>query len=523
MKTNPFLGRTISVVNDLSFDEQLYLYEKTRELKEKIMKGADVESFKIKDKNAQVYLMFLEDSTRTKESFRNAACFHGLRVHDFDAATSSFNKKESMTDTVKMLAGYASSSIFIMRTKQEGVCRMLQENIGAYTKAAGFPTASFINAGDGKHEHPTQEFLDEFSFLEQLEWKRDKLHIALTGDLYHGRTVHSKADGMKIFKEVMVDLIAPKELAMPEHYVQKMKDNGFIIREFESIDAYLQEASIAPIWYFTRLQLERMGEAVLEKADSLRASLTFRKDMLDKIPEGVRFYHPLPRDRTNPTNPVWLDNTSLNGWDRQSVNGYYTRIMEIALLGGAIGTDFTGKGRSEEAYPDDFVTEATFKAKEKPECKVGIKPVENGIVIDHIASGKNLDEIWHQIDKIRRIMKLNVRSSHGVYHSNTGGFKGIISLPDILDLSEKDLKKLGAIAPGCTLNLIKNHTVVKKFRMRMPPRIYNFEEISCKNDACISHPSHVEHVIPEFIRSNEDTFICSYCEKPHSFSEIWDV
>ena len=81
---------------------------------------------------------------------------------------------------------------------------------------------------------------------------------------------------------------------------------------------------------FTRLQLERMGESVLEKAQSLREAVTFRQDMLGKIPEGTRFYHPLPRDRLYPTNPTFLDELPLNGWDGQSANGYWTRI---AILG----------------------------------------------------------------------------------------------------------------------------------------------------------------------------------------------
>jgi aspartate carbamoyltransferase len=50
----------------------------------------------------------------------------------------------------------------------------------------GYPP-SFINAGDGKHEHPTQEFLDEFSFLEALEWNSESIHLVLTGDLFHGQ------------------------------------------------------------------------------------------------------------------------------------------------------------------------------------------------------------------------------------------------------------------------------------------------------------------------------------------------
>jgi aspartate carbamoyltransferase len=516
-----FAGRTIAVVNDLSIDEQLYLYRKTRELKEAMISGAALSPFRIDRPNFGAYLMFLEDSTRTKESFNNAAKFHGCKVNNFDAGTSSFNKNESMTDTVKMLFGYSPESLFVIRSKIEGVCRWLERAIGSYADKIGYPKPAFINAGDGKHEHPTQEFLDEFSFLEQLRWDRAGIHLALVGDLFHGRTVHSKVDGLRVFKEVRVDLVAPQELAMPAHYVERMRANGFEVRLFSSIDEYLASGGAAPIWYFTRLQLERMGDAVLERADALRGSVTFQREHLDRLLEGTRFYHPLPRDRIHPTIPTFLDDTPLNGWDHQSINGYYTRIVEIGMLGGRIGDDFEGEHRAERSYDEPFVIEAPTTEK-FPETKVGIKPVDDGIVIDHISVGGDIGQIWAHIDKIRRILGLNVRSSHGVYHSKTSGcYKGIISLPDILSFDEKQLKRLGALAPGCTLNIIKDSKVLKKYRMQMPPRVYNFREISCKNPNCVSHPDNKEPVITDFARSGEESFACAYCEKPHSFQEIW--
>lgn len=524
-RTGPFKGRSITIVNDLSLDEQRYLYRKAKELKHAALSGGDTRPFRIDDRNYQTYLIFMEDSTRTRESFRNAAKFLGCRTNVFDAATSSFNKNESITDAIRMLYGYSADSCFILRTKLEGTCRWLQGALSRYAEISGGPRPSFINAGDGKHEHPTQEFLDEFSFLEQLGWSDDHIHIALTGDLYHGRTIHSKADGLRVFRNVEVDLVAPDLLSMPPYYVDKMKDNGFEVKVYESLDEYLASGRVAPIWYFTRLQLERMGESVLERAPFLRRSVTFRKDMLDQLPDGARFYHPLPRDRLNPTNPTFLDELPLNGWDGQSANGYWTRIVEIGMLSGLLGHDFEGAYAMEPEVPEDFIVEAPIVERVKPEYKVGIKPVEEGIVIDHIATGKPLPEIWNSIDSVRKILKLNVRSSHGVYHSFRGSevYKGIISLPDIPNFGGKDLKKLAAISPGCTLNLIHGSKVTKKYRLAMPPRIYGFEEISCKNENCISNPKNNESVTTEFVRKSGSTFVCRYCEREHSFREIWDL
>ena len=524
MSDSPFLGRTIQVVRDLSVDEQIYLYELTRRLKQ-ASREADrsaVDRFRVNRPDVGLYLLFLEDSTRTKESFRNAAKFHNLKLNDFSVSGSSFSKKESITDTVKMLVGYSEQSVFVLRTKHEGTCRWLEHAIGLYTQKRGMMPASFINGGDGRHEHPTQEFLDEFSFLEQLNWDRSHIHIALVGDLFHGRTVHSKVDGLQVFGEVEVDLVAPPEITMPEHYVRRMEDLGFKIRWFNGIDHYLSQQHVASIWYFTRLQLERMGDQLLDKADRLRDSVTFRREFVARVSEQTRFYHPLPRHQVTPTIPTFLDDTPFNAWELQSINGYYTRMIEIALVTGHLGGEFAGRPRKLPEYPDDFVQEAGASTGRKPDYKVGIKPVTNGIVIDHIGRGAEPGQIWDQIDKVRRILGLDRVSSHGVYASGRGGaHKGIISLPDLLEFAEHEIKMLGASAPGCTLNIVKDGRVARKYRMGMPPRVYSLPGISCKNEECVSHPLQHEPVIPEFLRAADNSYTCKYCERPHAFGEIW--
>ena len=523
---NVFAGRTIGVVNDLSRDEQLYLYRKTAELKKKYLNNEDVSEFRIVDPDMSAYLIFMENSTRTKESFRNACQFHDIKLNIFDAGTSSFAKQESYSDTIKMLFGYSKRSLFIMRTGEEGVCHFLDEELGEYARKMNYDKAAFINGGDGKHEHPTQEFLDEFTFLEKKNWDNSEIHIVLTGDLYHGRTVHSKVDGLRVFDKVRVDLVAPAELSMPDYYENRMIENGFEVRKFDTIEEYLEQDDVADIWYFTRLQLERMGDKVKEKEHQLRTAVTFRREFMDRIPPQSKFYHPLPRHKVYPVIPGFLDHTSYNGWDEQSVNGFFTRTIEISMCGGKIGGDFDGEGLVPKKKGGHFIENVpvTRKSRVEDRYKVGIKPVDEGIVIDHIGSGHDVEAIWNRIDKIRRILKFNCRSSHGVFHSNDRSiYKGIISLPDIMELSETEIKKISAIAPGCTLNIIRDASVHEKFRLHMPPKIYNFEEISCKNENCISHPEKHQHVKTRFNRSSDSKFVCKYCEKSHSFEDIWDI
>lgn len=522
---NSFKGRSLCVIDDFTKEERLYLFSKVRDLKKAAAsedKAAE-DRFRINDPDFGIYEVFLEDSTRTKESFRNAANFHHAKLTEMSADSSSFNKGESYADTFNTLCGY-NNRIFVIRSKVEGVCRYLSEECAAYARRNGLPfRPAFINAGDGKHEHPTQELLDEYSFLEDNDWDTSSLHIALVGDLYHGRTVHSKADGLKLWDKVRVDLIAPDELAMPESYVTRMLENGFKVRTFKSIEEYLKQKDIATKWYFTRPQLERMGEKILAKADMLRASITFRREFLDMIPEGTKFYHPLPRHKVHPTIPTFLDDTPLNGWEKQSINGMYCRIVLLALVAGKIGDDFVQKDIPAAAEDDEWIRKVTPSVgTKKEEISEGVRPIRDGIVIDHICKGESPEEIRRHMILIRRVMELDaLKGGEWVSQSADGRYKGIIFRPGNFTLSHTQIKRLSAVTPGCTLNIIKDGKVVEKYRTSLPPRIYNFDDLMCRNEACISNDSQSEHVQAMFRRTHDGRYSCAYCGRVHTFKEIF--
>lgn len=105
MDSKNFLGKSFSIVKDFSLDEQLHLYEMTKRLKEAIKDGNDtiIDAFKINNKDFGIYSVFLEDSTRTKSSFKNAAHFLNVKFSEFDSSHSSFNKSESYADGFNML------------------------------------------------------------------------------------------------------------------------------------------------------------------------------------------------------------------------------------------------------------------------------------------------------------------------------------------------------------------------------------------------------------------------------------
>lgn len=523
--SNVFSGRSLCVIEDFTNEERCYLFKKVKELKDAVRKG-DLETqkpFRISDPDFGIYEVFLEDSTRTKESFRNAAKFHHVKVSELTASSSSFNKGESYADTFHTLAGY-SNQIFVVRSKVEGVCTHLAKELQEYAKRNGLPKApSFINAGDGRHEHPTQELLDEYSFLEDNDYSFDNLHVALVGDLFHGRTVHSKAKGLTIFKNVTVDLVAPKELAMPDSYILKMKENGFTVNVFSSIEEYLKSGKVADKWYFTRPQLERMGEQILKRQDELRKTITFREEFLNLIPQGTKFYHPLPRHKMFPTIPTFLDKTDFNAWERQSINGMFVRIVLLGLVGGSIGNDFVPTQKKQPSYIDEeYIFKVEPKNNTKKNYSEGVNPIENGIVIDHICTGDDPSEIREHMMLISKIVKLDdAKGGEWVSAGSDGKYKGIIFRPGNIEFSRKEMKRLAAVAPGCTLNIIKNHTVVEKYRTQMPPRIYNFDDLACDNEACISNPTQNEGVEAMFYRTSDNKYECAYCGKNHTFKEIW--
>ncbi len=523
---NSFQGRSFTVASDLSLDEWVYIFEKTKELEEAMSsddKGS-LSRFRIDDEDYGVYTVFLENSTRTDHSFQNASKFHGVRWGQFNPATSSRKKSESYADTFNTLTGYGNI-MFVVRSEEEGLCRWLEINGKKYAERNGLLVPpSFINAGDGKHEHPTQELLDEYTFWRAKSGDRSHMHIALIGDLMHGRTIHSKVDGLRLYQEVEVDLVAPEELAMPDHYIERMTALGFNVRTFGSLDEYYAQTHIAAEQYFTRLQLERMGDDIQRRSDELRSKVRLRKDHLEKIPGGAKLRHPLPRYKEDPTIPTFVNDTPFNGYEIQSRNGYLTRIILQACIAGKIGADFDGKTIEVNTYPDDFIEMVSPTGHANKEYKEGIRPISDGMVIDHICRGDNPREIWAHLARVMDVMDLYGRGWMGVDESKhqPGVYKGLISLPDCSFFDKKIVNKLGSVAPGSTLNLIEGASIVEKLRLNMPRRVYGFREISCKNDSCVSYPAKHEGVPSEFIRNDkDDSFVCKYCETPHTFKEMW--
>lgn len=145
-----------------------------------------------------------------------------------------------------------------------------------------------------------------------------------------------------------------------------MQKNGYEVRIFPSMEAYTSQKNLAPKRYFTRPQLERMGEDILKQQDALRDTITLHPEYLDKIdPQNFKFYHPLPQHKEHPTIPVSLMKTPYNGIEKQAKNGRYIRTVLLSAIAGntLINGTFKGKPNPEIAYSNDFYEEITITSE----------------------------------------------------------------------------------------------------------------------------------------------------------------
>jgi len=127
----------------------------------------------------RVLNLFYEASTRTRSSFELAAKSLSADVINFAASGSAVDKGESLKDTVQTLSAYRPDLICI-RTPFVGAAQLV----------AGWTTASVVNAGDGKHEHPTQALLDVYTLRERVG-RLEGLNIWIVGDITHSRVARS--------------------------------------------------------------------------------------------------------------------------------------------------------------------------------------------------------------------------------------------------------------------------------------------------------------------------------------------
>lgn len=264
--------------------------------------------------------LFFEPSTRTRVSFGTAFNLLGGEVRETTGlSNSALAKGESLYDTARVLSGY--SDIIAMRHPDTG-------SVSEFAEGSRIPV---INGGDGANEHPTQALLDLYTIQKELlahGGNIDGMHIAMIGDLKHGRTVHSLSKLLCLFNDIRFTLISPNELAMPNSIIEVIENAGHKYTITEQLEGNLD----ADICYQTRIQEERFSSQ--EEANLFRGKFRLNQQIYTKhFQSKTVIMHPLPRDSRAEANE--LDNDlNLNpnlAIFRQTDNGVLVRMALFAL------------------------------------------------------------------------------------------------------------------------------------------------------------------------------------------------
>jgi aspartate carbamoyltransferase catalytic subunit len=225
--------------------------------------------------------LFYEASTRTSSSFELAAKRLSADVISIKSAGSSVDKGESLKDTIATLSAYAPEAI-VIRHPYAGAAKLV----------TGWTSAAVINAGDGKHEHPSQALLDTYTLLERLDSLEGK-RIWIVGDVLHSRVARSCALCFRLMG-ADVTICGPPTL-IPRHAAEALG---------VEVEHTLDRLGEADVVYALRMQRERMGESFVPSIREYAAHY-----QIDSRRLGPRqlLMHPGPVNRGIELSPEVID------------------------------------------------------------------------------------------------------------------------------------------------------------------------------------------------------------------------
>jgi len=303
-------GRDVVTIADLTRDEIVALLDQARRFESAVASG---ERLRLLDGKILATL-FYEPSTRTRLSFESAMLRLGGSVISVAEAktSSSAVKGETLFDTGKMIEGFAH--IAVIRHPEKGSAAELARGANI----------SVINGGDGTGEHPTQALLDLYTIVRE-KGSLDGLHVALVGDLKHGRTVHSLSQALARW-DVSLTFVAPEAVKMPAEVKEKLQAN-IEVQETGDLTAALRKADVA---YITRIQKERFADTA--EYEKLKGGYVVNRELIEAAKPGIMILHPLPRVDEIATDADDMPNAA---YFRQAKNGVYVRMALLAMLLGA--------------------------------------------------------------------------------------------------------------------------------------------------------------------------------------------
>src|SRR6266508_4707870 len=226
--------------------------------------------------------LFFESSTRTSSSFELAAKRLSADTMSFKSSGSSVEKGESLKDTAITLGAYDPDVIVIRHAE-----------IGAPQLVARYTGAHVVNAGDGKHQHPTQALLDLYTIHEEFG-RIEGLHVAIVGEVLHSRVARSNIQALALMG-ARVTLVGPPAL-LPRG-IEAMGCET--TTDSDAIKA-------ADIVYVLRMQNERMEEGA-NYVPSLREYAARWGVNPERLRPGQKIMHPGPMNRGVEIDPTVAD------------------------------------------------------------------------------------------------------------------------------------------------------------------------------------------------------------------------
>jgi aspartate carbamoyltransferase catalytic subunit len=260
-----------------------------------------------------IFNLFFEPSTRTRTTFEIAAKRLSADVVNLNIATSSQTKGETLLDTVANLTAM-HADMFVVRHAQSGAAHLIARHVG--------PHIHVINAGDGRHAHPTQALLDMFT-IRHYKGAFNHLRVAMVGDVLHSRVARSEIHALTTLGVPEVRVIGPRTL-VPAHVEQ------LGVRVFHDMQAGLRDVDVVMM---LRLQNERMDGALLPSAQEYFKYYGLTPDKLSVASPDAIVMHPGPMNRG-----IEIDSSVADG--RQSVIlpqvtfGIAVRMAVMSILAG---------------------------------------------------------------------------------------------------------------------------------------------------------------------------------------------
>jgi len=260
-----------------------------------------------------IFNLFFEPSTRTRTTFEIAAKRLSADVVNLNIATSSQTKGETLLDTVANLTAM-NADMFVVRHSQSGAAHLIARHVG--------PNIHVVNAGDGRHAHPTQALLDAFT-IRHYKGSFDDLRVAIVGDVLHSRVARSEIHALNVLGAKEVRVIGPRTL-LPRH----VRDLGVSV--FYDVRSGLEGVDVI---IMLRLQSERMGGPLLPSAGEYFKYYGLTPDKLTLARPDAIVMHPGPMNRG-----VEIDSTVADGGQSvilpQVTFGIAVRMAVMGILAG---------------------------------------------------------------------------------------------------------------------------------------------------------------------------------------------